>query len=176
MSNTNLKLGRTHNKGFTLIEVLIALVILSFGLLALATMQLTSIQYSNSAKQRAQATFFAYDILDRMRANIEEAEDGNYDVLLGSAVAQPTGSAVCVSDVNSCTPAELADYDLWEWKDDLANQLTMGDGQIVNISAVGGRTVYEITVQWRRNALTDTEKAASLETVYTDQIVIQTEL
>ena len=77
MSNTNLKLGRTHNKGFTLIEVLIALVIISFGLLALATMQLTSIQYSNSAKQRAQATFFAYDILDRMRANIEEAEDGN---------------------------------------------------------------------------------------------------
>lgn len=165
-----------NSRGFTLIEVLIALLVLSIGLLGLASMQLSSIQYSNNAKQRTQATFLAYDILDRMRANPDEAQSGSYDTLLGDAIATPTGSDICVSSSNTCSTTQLAAYDLWEWKEDLAAQLTMGDGQVRLVPGILGSTVYEITIQWRRNALTDTEKATALATVFTDQIVIQTEL
>ena len=57
------------NTGFTLIEVLIAMIILAVGLLGLAGLQATSLRNNQSAYNRSVATQLAYDIADRMRAN-----------------------------------------------------------------------------------------------------------
>jgi prepilin-type N-terminal cleavage/methylation domain-containing protein len=60
---------RTRQAGFTLIEALIAVLVLSIGMLALAGMQLVGMKSNYSAFQRSQATFAAADLFDRIRAN-----------------------------------------------------------------------------------------------------------
>jgi len=115
-------------RGFTLLEVLVAIVVLSIGLLGLAGLMASSLKNSHSAYQRTQATWLAYDALDRMRANRQIALAGGYNLALG---ATPGGSA-------------LAAIDLGEWDTALANTLPAGDGSIV--VAAGG--AVRIVVQW----------------------------
>jgi type IV pilus assembly protein PilV len=55
--------------GFTLIEVLVAIVVLAFGLLGFALLQTMSVRFTQSANYRTQATNLAYDLIDQMRAN-----------------------------------------------------------------------------------------------------------
>ncbi len=62
------------NTGFTLIEVLIAMLVLAVGLLGLAGLQATSLRNNQSAYNRSQATQLAYDLADRMRANFTESQ------------------------------------------------------------------------------------------------------
>ena len=56
-------------EGFSLIEVLVALFVLSIGLLGLAALQTTGLRFSHQSYERTQATLQAYDIIDRMRTN-----------------------------------------------------------------------------------------------------------
>lgn len=69
----------SRQTGSSLLEVLIAVVILAFGLLGLAGLQATSVKSSHSAYQRSQATLLAYDIVDRMRAARAAAIAGRFD-------------------------------------------------------------------------------------------------
>ena len=68
--------------GTSLLEVLIAVVILSIGMLGLAGLQLTGLRVNQGAMQRSQASVLAYDILDRMRGDKEVANGGEYDVVV----------------------------------------------------------------------------------------------
>lgn len=65
---------RAAMHGFSMIEVLIALVVLAVGLLGLALMQTMNLRYTQSANHRTMATNLAYDLLDQMRANRLSAE------------------------------------------------------------------------------------------------------
>lgn len=65
--------------GSSLLEVLVAVVILAFGLLGLAGLQLNSVKSSHSAYLRSQATLLAYDMADRMRVAREAAILGRFD-------------------------------------------------------------------------------------------------
>jgi type IV pilus assembly protein PilV len=91
-----------QHRGFTLIESLVALVVLSIGLLGVAALQLASLQANYGSSQRTQATFLAQDIVDRMRVNRDAAIAGAYDIDFGQAA--PT------------TPANVAEADLARWK------------------------------------------------------------
>lgn len=113
--------------GYSLIEIMVALVVLSIGLLGLARMQLTGLRYANSAAQRFEAVSSAHEILERMRVNRASALSGAYNVAVGSASA---ASGRARSDVD-------------EWKTVLATALPAGDGSVL----VDGR-IATITVQW----------------------------
>lgn len=108
--------------GFTLIEVLIALVVLSIGLLGLAGLQSTGLRFNQSAVMRTQATQLAYDLADRMRANAAAVNAGDY---LGTASA----NANCHT-TTGCTPAEMAADDLYLWNAAIARYLPDGEGLI----------------------------------------------
>ncbi len=105
--------------GFTLIEILIALVIFSIGLLGLAGMQLRGAEGTNMAYFRSQATLIANDMAERLHANQGGAYDANAYTNLSSAGicggAAPT--PFCATRGNtagaSCTPAEMATFDLY---------------------------------------------------------------
>jgi type IV pilus assembly protein PilV len=87
--------GRTVQRGMTLIEILVAIVVLSIGLLGLAGLQLKGLQVGQGSTYRWQAAMLAQDVLDRMRADRASALAGNY-VLPGGT---PTGAtAATITD------------------------------------------------------------------------------
>ena len=127
-------------QGFTLIEVLIALVVLSIGLLGLAMLQLEGIKYNTDAYLRTQASVLAYEIIDRMKANSSAANAGSY-----VAAAAPT-IETCGSTSAGCTDtATLAAYDLSVWYTRLGEALPAGPTPS-SISSVGSQ--HTIVVRW----------------------------
>ncbi len=107
------KFRLSSQSGFTLIEVLVAILILAVGLMGLSAMQLTSLKVNQGAYYRSQASILASDILDRMRANREGFEDGDYDDL-DTSDSIPSAQS-CISSALGCTSSQLADQDFREW-------------------------------------------------------------
>lgn len=158
--NTIANSNVTNNKGFTLLEVLIAVLILSIGLLGIAGLQAKGLQFNHSAYLRTQATFLAYDIADRMRANMVAVGTGQYN----NGAAAPFANCL-ISPGTGCTPVKMAENDLSEWNAALASSLPSGDG-IVCIDAyvntevstssapadngcgTAGSTQYAIKIWW----------------------------
>jgi type IV pilus assembly protein PilV len=127
----------TKNTGFTLIEVLIAMLVLSGGLLGLAALQATSIKNNQSAYNRSQATQLAYDLTDRMRANA--AGTATYTAILPNAA---TAEPACMT-TSGCSPADMAENDLFEWNSVLTATLPGGSGAIAVVAGV-----FTITITW----------------------------
>ena len=81
----NSRLSRAS--GSTLIEVLVSLLVLSFGMLGMAGVQVVSLRGNQAAYFRTMATTYSVDIIERMRANISAVEGGGYDDVAGAATA-----------------------------------------------------------------------------------------
>lgn len=109
--------------GFTLLEVLVALSILTVGLLGLAMLQTVGMRFNTNSYSRTQATYLAYDIAERMRANPQGFTAGNYDITTLSAANTVVGGTAytcntsnnCACDTATCNAAALAAYDLGQW-------------------------------------------------------------
>lgn len=92
--------GRSRVSGFSMIEVLIALLVLAIGLLGFALLQTMNLRYTQSAQLRTQATNLAYDLLDQMRANRFQAawyggagfSAGEVDPASAECDGRPTGT------------------------------------------------------------------------------------
>lgn len=123
--------SHTNTNGFAMLEVLISILVIAFGLLGLAGLQGTSIRNNHGAYLRSQATLYAYDIADRIRANRVGFDNGNYN--LGTAA--DTAACHPSSSPTGCTPAEMAGYDLSTWNSMLA-QLPGGQGIVCIDSTV----------------------------------------
>lgn len=143
---------RPGNSGFSLIEVIVTLVVLSIGLLGLAGLQASGLRANHSSSLRSQATYLAYDMADRMRANIQGINGGNYNNLSGDP-----GDPGCVS--TNCTPAQMAQTDLHEWNSTNASILPSGtgavcldstpnDGTPTSIACDGVGSAYAIKIWW----------------------------
>lgn len=94
---TRHRVQRSAARGFTLIEALVALVVLSIGLLGVAGMQIAGLRANLSAAFRTQASYLAADIVDRMRANNTNARAGQYEVKnMGDTITGTTTNALDV--------------------------------------------------------------------------------
>lgn len=121
-------------RGFTLVEVLVALVILTIGLMGLAGMQTQGLSSSSSASVRSQATLYIYDMAERMRANRTAATTAPwpYEIAFG---ATPAGSLPTLVK---------ADLDGW-----LAAVTTLPAGAgAVDITNTGGMIEATISIRW----------------------------
>lgn len=128
-------INTSHTKlqrGFTMLEVLISMIVISIGLLGYAGLQAASLKNSHIAYLRSQATVHAHDIVERMRVNSAAAITGNYNVAIGSSGG---GSGV-------------AGNDLTEWKRNLAQALPAGDGSVTVTGVGAAQGNVEINVQW----------------------------
>jgi len=123
----NSPIKRKTQRGTTLIETLVALVVLSVGLLGIAALQMTSLRNNRGAHLRSQAQVMAYDITDRMRANRTDALADAYVIALA---ATPTGAGLVLTD-------------LQQWKNTLAATLPGGDGAIERDG-----NMFRITIRW----------------------------
>jgi type IV pilus assembly protein PilV len=154
--------SRHPQRGMSLIEVLVSLVILSMGVLAVVALQLVSKRNNADAGQRTVAAQLAYDIIERMRANSTTLALQNYltgSTPLGNAsrggTTPPNPNCAAVA----CTEVQMAQYDLWAWEnavDGAGEFVTAGSGTGGLIYPVGcivgptsGDGIYTITIAWR---------------------------
>lgn len=143
-------IGFRKQAGFTLLEILVTVLIISFGLLGLAGLQLVGVKNTQSGYLRSQVAFLAGDIMDRMQANLVGLNNNDYDIAIGTAPAVID----CFGIDKDCDPAQLADFDLVMWKRYLNQYLTNGDGSIVTIVNPNAFTplttgvTTTITLQW----------------------------
>ena len=144
---TSMHIPSRRAAGFSLIEVLIALVILSVGLLGIASMVGVSLKSKDSSYYRTQATALTYAMLDRMRANRTVAGAGSYDIAPSPATLPAMPSATCFGSAASCSTSDIASLDVNQWKSDLSNLLPGGDGSI-KTQTVNQFTQVTITVTW----------------------------
>jgi type IV pilus assembly protein PilV len=107
--------------GFSLVELLVAVLVLAVGLTGLAGLQIAGIRGNQTAYHRSLATQLAYDIADRMRSNPVAVTGKLY-------VTVTPGSDNAQCENATCTPAQMAAYDLKRWNDDLATRLPSGKG------------------------------------------------
>lgn len=135
---------RNRNSGFTMVEVLVALVVLSIGLLGIAALLLNSLQSGRTAIFRTQAVNLTADLADRIRAN--RLAQNAYATLFADAVVEVPA---CFT-TGGCNEDDLAASDLARWKASLAQLLPNGEGQVaVTLPvATGEPTSYLITVRW----------------------------
>ena len=122
-------------QGFSLLEVLVSIVILSLALLGLAGMMMSTLRSNHSAYHRSQATWLAYDIVDRMRANRSAALAQNYNIAVSAAPPSTDPEA----------PASIQAQDITEWRATLAQTLPGGTGSVVVTPATRSVTVV---IQW----------------------------
>jgi type IV pilus assembly protein PilV len=87
--------GRRSVRGFSLLEILIALLVLAFGLLGLGLLQTMNLRFTKSADQRTQAVNLASDMLDMMRANRSQLSAYAMDASAFGSVTVPAGTG-CV--------------------------------------------------------------------------------
>ncbi len=135
----HLKIRRIkHQSGFTLLEVLITVVVLSIGLLGIAGLQLVGLRFANNANLRYQAVLQANDMADRMRANQQGVSAGSYNNISG------TGSDPgCIT--SGCSPAQMAATDAFQWNTANAQVLPAGTG---TVTGNGANSVFTVTINW----------------------------
>ncbi len=158
MNATIGRLTSVRGRGFTMLEVMVTLVILSFGLLGLAALIMTGVRLSHQSYLQTQAVLLAYDILDRIRANSRQCVVGcQYE----NSTSAPASPPDCLS--SSCAdPNDFATFDLARWHAALQRQLPNGRGAVCRgtltvtppssftctVSASATDTRYAVSIVW----------------------------
>ena len=147
--------------GFTLVEVMVTIVVVSIGLLGLAGLQISGLRANMSSEARSKATLMANDIIERMRANplglnnaTVAADDNQYANIDTDNLNCGADPAAFCSNKNgviadNCTAAQMAVFDAWVWgcgmpvvgnvlPGGVTNQLVRGRGVVTCNDADGG--------------------------------------
>lgn len=136
--------------GFALLEVLVSLVVFAVGMLGVAALLIIAHKTSSSNYIKQTGVQYAYNMLDRIRANSQAAINGNYAISNLVSSGSPTVPSAPSSDcsVSVCSATQMAAYDTWYW---LAKELALlpaGCGSVVTALDANGNTSVTITVQW----------------------------
>lgn len=138
ISSKNRTGGTERSRGFSLIEVLIALIILSVGMLGIAGLYVQSMQAGRTSMFRHNAVTIAGDIADRIRAN--PAAGAAYTAAAGADNS-------CVNAGIDCSPAQMAAHDIKLWQEQATDSLPNGNVTVTLDSSVVPPS-YEIKVGW----------------------------
>lgn len=136
-------------RGVGLLEILVSILVLGVGALGVATMQLTGLKYNTGSQARSQAIFLANDMMDRMRANRDVADNSPVYNTQGFEAAGDAPQIDCY--VVNCSPQQLAEFDQFHFLTQVQTLLPFGLAEIQSIDDSGVRA-YLITLQWRNVA------------------------
>lgn len=130
---------RTHTRqrAFSLVEVLIALVIMSVGMLGIAGLYVQSMQAGRTSLFRHNAVTLAGDVADRIRANPKA----------GFAYVGAGGDRGCVATGIDCDQESMAAHDIFQWDQQAVNSLPGGDVTVTFDNSVAP-VVYTIIISW----------------------------
>lgn len=127
-------------RGFTMVEVLVALVVLGVGLLGIASLYVVTLRTSGGAIYRMQAVNLASDLGDRIRANRNAGS-----AYAGSAAAT---ADTCAGPDKNCSAAAMAAHDLYTWQEQIANTLPGDPTGTVTVNTATTPWTYEIAITW----------------------------
>ena len=125
-------------RGDTMIEVLVTIIILAVGVLGAAALQVTTLKNLSSSHSASAAAIVADDFSERMRANPTAALADDYVHAAGLEVFPNC-------ETGTCTMTELADYDIGTWWNQLTDVLPVGTAEVTRII---GTTTFVLTVRW----------------------------
>lgn len=153
-----------NQQGSSLIETVVALFVLAIGTLGVLAMQVKSMQFNQSAYYYTQATYLANEILESMRSN--KAAANAYLINLDDKA--PEAKVDCSEAGVTCTPTQLRDFNLSEWRNNIENTLVLGKSSIERIG-----DFYAITVQFDDSR---SESAGAAEGPVLNEYVLVTEI
>lgn len=157
---TSVKCLPVTQMGFSLIEALVAFMIISVGMLGIASLQTISMKAGHTAITRTEAILSAQNILDRMRAN--STQIANYDNGVTPAGASNGCSDVedysskAVTNAVVCTTAQLVADDVFNWRQSLAPNMAASTITVVAPVAPRVLNTVTITMSWTERAVADT--------------------
>ncbi len=138
MSTSRVRFLRGAQRGMTLVEVLVTMVIISVGLLGVAALQLTSLKSNQESYVRSQAAMLAADILDRMRANQTGFAAGHYDMANDASGFDQAGTA-----------GTAAADDITTWQATIDRLLPGADDEAAGRIVRTNNRIVTITIRWR---------------------------
>ena len=156
-------LPRKRYRGVTLIEVLVAMVVLSFGMLGIAGLQVATAKFQQGSRARGMVAPMLSDIANRIRTNSNEAGDdaatsatytssyalsGTWDAQQSTTL---TVSTDCEKTGVTCSTSERSDYDMTIWRQRVRAALPQGAALLSGSKANG----FQVTVMWFDKSLTD---------------------
>jgi len=165
-------------RGFTLIEAMVAVLVLTVGILGVTAMQLVSFQNNQGAFFRTQATYVAAEILDRIRAN-EAAAYAIYDGIDTADLTTIPADPGCASSIAGCPPASMAAIDIRDWAAHFVDVFGATDYRqtIPNSSATITRVgdLFTVQVTWAQQVWDNTDATdGSTDRSLVDQTVTMT--
>ncbi len=117
------QISRRGQSGTTLIEIMIAVVVFSMGLAGTAALVVHNVKTTASASTRSQAVILADQLAESMRANLVAYETADF-------TSDPAATATVCRGSTKCTALEQAQYDVTEWKAEVARLLPAGQAFI----------------------------------------------
>lgn len=147
MNRKNTIVTAFSSRGFTLVEALVALVVLSIGMLGIAALYVESLRAGREALTRSTAVNLAGDMADRIRAN--RAAGNAYGKATTDVGAQSINCAQGGASA-SCTPAVMAAHDIALWEAEIKRSLPGGNAAtgVIAVDTTTNPTTYTITVSW----------------------------
>lgn len=159
---------RKLNRGVTLIEVLVALVVMSIGMLGIAGLQVATAQFQQGSRVRGMLAPMLSDIASRIRTNPDQAGNNaatgaiytsSYalsDTWSTQQSATLTVSKYCENDGVSCTTSERSSYDMIAWRQRVRAAVPQGAALVSGDRASG----FQVTFMWMDKNLTDKGSAS----------------
>jgi type IV pilus assembly protein PilV len=146
-----------HQRGITLIESLVAIVIAALGILGILGVQMRTLSDTSTTVRRAQAIRLIEDLGERLKTNPNALSNiATYTSAFNNNPAVPTGTAGCATLGSGCNPTQLATYDLAAWKQSVRNTLPLGQASLFVPPAEGAvpagqRRQLGVMIAWREN-------------------------
>lgn len=146
----NIRPPTRHQRGTSLIEILVSILILTMGVLAMAGLHTASLRYSKTAEFRTTAVHLAEDLAEKMRTNTTGVINGNYTRQVAWTADLPAQDVPAITCDAACAPAQIAQEvaanDLAQWLNQARTALS-GAGLYVQ-PAIAGSARVDLWVSW----------------------------
>ena len=174
---------KTPNPGFSLVELLVTIIIVSVGVLGVASLQMRSLQQNREAFFRAEASYLANGMMDRIRANPQAV----YSLTIAQT---PIAATSCV--FSSCTSAQMAIYDMAQWQCSIRSvdaaganysicsqlgmtgALPLGSGRVTESATTAN--LFQVEVRWAADSFATLCGSRAVSDPACQSIVIQAQL
>ncbi len=151
MKRFNYRQRRTTQRGFTLVEVMVALVVMAVGMLGIAALYIESLRSGQMSVSFTNAVMLTSSMADKIRGNTPGL--GNYVGAAAGEAQAGNGANNCVNGNFDCTAAQLAVDDWFWWYEDVKDQMPVGRQATIQVVNVPPVDVYTITLSWPERGL-----------------------